>query len=96
MKTKQPWSCSPVRELVDLTRQVNQLSNRIRGLYTQTHPALEAVLGPSLKYDAILEVIATWHTAAQLAKAGPARIAAKLKKTEPGATARGAKRSARR
>lgn len=65
---------------LDLTRQVNQVSNRIRGLYTQFHPALEAVLGPRLKYDAILEVIATWPTAAQLAKAGPARIAAKLKK----------------
>lgn len=65
---------------LDLTRQVNQVSHRIRGLYTQFHPALEAVLGPRLKYDAILEVIATWPTAAQLAKAGPARTTAKLKK----------------
>lgn len=44
---------------LDLTRQVNQASHRIRGLYTQFHPALEAALGPRLKYDAILEVIAT-------------------------------------
>ena len=31
---------------LDLARQVNQSANRIRGLYTQIHPALEAVLGP--------------------------------------------------
>lgn len=31
---------------LDLARQVNQTSNRIRGLYTQIHPALEKVLGP--------------------------------------------------
>ena len=31
---------------LDLARQVNQTANRIRGLYTQIHPALEAVLGP--------------------------------------------------
>ena len=31
---------------LDLARQVNQTANRIRGLYTQIHPALERVLGP--------------------------------------------------
>ncbi|EHM87968.1 hypothetical protein HMPREF0975_02984 [Actinomyces sp. oral taxon 849 str. F0330] len=31
---------------LDLARQVNQSANRIRGLYTQIHPALERVLGP--------------------------------------------------
>ena len=31
---------------LDLARQVNQTANRIRGLYTQIHPALEAVVGP--------------------------------------------------
>ena len=31
---------------LDLARQVNQSANRIRGLYTQTHPTLEAVVGP--------------------------------------------------
>ena len=31
---------------LDLARQVNQSANRIRGLYTQIHPALEAVVGP--------------------------------------------------
>ena len=44
---------------LDLAGQVNQVSNRIRGLYTQFCPALEAILGPRLSHDAVLEVIAT-------------------------------------
>lgn len=64
---------------LDLARQVNQTSNRIRGLYTQVHPALEKILGPWLEHDAVLEVIASWPTPAALRKAGRARIDAKLK-----------------
>ena len=37
---------------LDPARQVNQTANRIRGLYTQIHPALENILGPRLKHDA--------------------------------------------
>ncbi len=40
---------------LDLALQVNQSANRIRGLYTQIHPALEAVVGPWLEHDAVLE-----------------------------------------
>ena len=65
---------------LDLARQVNQTANRIRGLYTQIHPALETVLSPRLEHDAILETIATWPTPTTLKKAGKARIAAKLNK----------------
>lgn len=65
---------------LDLSRQVNQVSNRIRGLYTQVHPALEIVLGTRLEHDAILEVLASWPTPQALRKAGRARISAKLKK----------------
>ncbi len=64
---------------LDLARQVNQTANRIRGLYTQIHPALEKVLGPRLEHDAVLEVIATWPKPANLSSAGPSRIAALLK-----------------
>lgn len=64
---------------LDLARQVNQTSNRIRGLYTQVHPALEKILGPWLEHDAVLEVIASWPTPAALRKAGRARVDAKLK-----------------
>lgn len=65
---------------LDLSRQVNQVSNRIRGLFTQIHPALEKVLGSRLEHDAILEVLITWTTPDKLRKAGRARIDAKLKK----------------
>ena len=65
---------------LDLARQVNQTANRIRGLYTQIHPALEQVLGPWLEHDAVLEVIAAWPTPAELKRAGRARIDARLKK----------------
>ena len=64
---------------LDLARQVNQTTGRIRGLYTQVHPALEKVLGPWLEHDAVLEVIASWPTPAALRKAGRARVDAKLK-----------------
>ena len=64
---------------LDLARQVNQTANRIRGLYTQIHPALERVLGPWLEHDAVLEVIAAWPTPADLKRAGRTRIDAKLK-----------------
>ena len=64
---------------LDLARQVNQSANRIRGLYTQIHPALERVLGPWLEHDAILEVITAWPTPADLKRAGRTRIDAKLK-----------------
>ncbi len=63
---------------LDLARQVNQISNRIRGLYTQIHPALEKVLGPWLEHDAVLEVIASWPTPAALRKAGRGSVDAKL------------------
>ena len=63
-----------------LARQVNQTANRIRGLYTQIHPALEAVVGPWLEHDAVLEVIAAWPTPADLKRAGKSRIDARLKK----------------
>jgi len=65
---------------LDLTRQVNQVSNRIRGLYTQIHPPLEKALSTKLDHDAILEVLATWPTPEQLRRAGRARIDAKLQK----------------
>ena len=66
---------------LDLARQVNQSANRIRGQsFTQIHPALEAVVGPWLEHDAVLEVIAAWPTPADLKRAGKARIDARLKK----------------
>lgn len=65
---------------LDLARQINQTSNRIRGLYTQIHPALEKVLGARLAHDAVLALIQAWPTPGELARAGRGRIDAKLKK----------------
>ncbi|CAJ6581240.1 transposase [Burkholderia pseudomallei] len=38
----------------DLAAQITQTSNRIRGLLTQIHPALERVLGPRLDHPAVI------------------------------------------
>jgi transposase len=65
---------------LDLARQINQTSNRIRGLYTQIHPALERVLGAQLAHDSVLALIQAWPTPGDLARAGRGRIDVKLKK----------------
>lgn len=57
---------------LDLARQI-----------TQIHPSLERVLGLWMEHDAVLEVLATWPTPAQLKHAGNARVDAKLKKHGP-------------
>lgn len=41
----------------DLAGEVTRVSNRIRGLLTQVHPALERVLGPKLQHPAVLELL---------------------------------------
>jgi hypothetical protein len=41
----------------DLAGQIVQASNRIRGLLTQIHPALERVIGPKLDHPAILDLL---------------------------------------
>ncbi|TDU30530.1 transposase [Arthrobacter sp. JUb115] len=63
---------------LDLSRQITQISNRIRGLFTQIHPALARALGARLEHDSVLEVLAAWPTPARLRHAGKARIDAKL------------------
>jgi transposase len=41
----------------DLAGEVTRVSNRIRGLLTQIHPALERVLGPKIQHPAVLELL---------------------------------------
>jgi hypothetical protein len=50
----------------DLAGQITQTSNRIRGLLTQIHPALERVLGPRLEHPAVLALLERYPTPAQL------------------------------
>jgi hypothetical protein len=50
----------------DLRGQITATSNRLRGLLTQIHPALERVLGKHLDHPAVLDLIQTWRTPADL------------------------------
>jgi transposase len=54
----------------DLAGQITQTSNRIRGLLTQIHPALERVLGPRLDHPAILDLLQHYPSPAAMAAAG--------------------------
>ena len=50
------------------------MSNRIRGLLTQTHPALERVLGPRVQTKAVLALLARYGGAAGMRAAGRRRL----------------------
>src|SRR6185312_10696454 len=67
----------------DLAKQITATSNRLRGLLTQIHPALERVLGPRLDHPAVLDLLRTWPTPSALAAAGRKRVAARLKRLAP-------------
>jgi len=41
----------------DLVGEATRISNRIRGLLTGIHPALERVLGPKIAHPAVLEIL---------------------------------------
>ncbi|QOI65948.1 IS110 family transposase (plasmid) [Arthrobacter sp. TES] len=67
----------------DLAKQITATSNRLRGLLTQIHPALERVLGPRLDHPAVLDLLRTWPTPEALKTAGRKRVAARLKRLAP-------------
>lgn len=67
----------------DLAAQVSQVSNRIRGLLTQIHPALERVLGPRLDHPAVLDLLEHYPSPAALACAGEQTLADQLTKLAP-------------
>ena len=50
----------------DLAGQITQTSNRIRGLLTQIHPALERVIGPRLDHPAILDLLQRYPSPAAM------------------------------
>lgn len=75
----------------DLAKQATATSNRIRGLLTQIHPALERVIGKHLNHMAMAELLAKYPTPAALRKAGEARIGAQLRKHAPRAWKKWAK-----
>lgn len=67
----------------DLVAQITQVSNRLRGLRTQIHPALEGILGPHLDHPAVLDLLQRYLTPAALAAVGRQRLITRLKKHAP-------------
>ena len=67
----------------DIVGQMTATSNRIRGLLTQIHPALERVVGPHLDYPAMLDLLPYYPWPAAMKSAGTARMATRLVKRAP-------------
>lgn len=72
----------------DLAGQITAISNRIRGLLTQIHPALERTLGPNLDHPAVADLLTRYPTPAALRTAGRGHVRARLKKHAPRAADR--------
>ncbi|MFC7530197.1 IS110 family transposase [Actinoplanes sp. GCM10030250] len=58
----------------DLAGEATRISNRIRGLLTQIHPALERVLGPRVQHKVVLELLSRCGGPAGLRKAGRSKL----------------------
>jgi len=67
----------------DLAAQITQVSNRIRGLLTQIHPALERVLGPRLDHPAVCALLQKYPSPQALAATSEKRLATHLSKLAP-------------
>ncbi len=67
----------------DFAAQATQTSNRIRGLLTQIHPALERVLGPHLDHPAVLDLLERYPSPSALAAASEKTLANRLTKLAP-------------
>lgn len=67
----------------DILGQMTATSNRIRGLLTQIHPALERVVGPHLDHPAILDLLQHYPSPAAMKAAGTTRMATRLLKLAP-------------
>jgi transposase len=67
----------------DVVGQATATSNRIRGLLTQIHPALERVIGPHPDHPAVLDLLQRYPSPAVMAAAGSARLGNRLVKLAP-------------
>lgn len=67
----------------DLAGQITQVSNRIRGLLTQIHPALERIIGPRLDHPAMLALLRKHPSPDALRTAGVKRLGNLLLKHAP-------------
>lgn len=67
----------------DLAQDATRTSNRLRGLLTAIHPALERVVGPRLRHPAVLTLLQTYGSPALLAEAGTEQIAQVMHQAAP-------------
>jgi transposase len=67
----------------DLAAESTRISNRIRGLLTQIHPALEHVLGPKISHPAVQELLSTCGGPTGLRKAGRRKLSALVASRAP-------------
>lgn len=67
----------------DLTAQITQTRNRMRGFLTQIHPSLERVLGPRLAHPAVVALLTRYSSPAKITTAGRGHVRALLKKHAP-------------
>ncbi|NHU86428.1 IS110 family transposase [Kocuria sp. JC486] len=67
----------------DLAAQITATSNRLRGILTQIHPALERVLGPRVTHPAVTDLLSRYPTPGKLQVAGRGHVRARLKKHAP-------------
>jgi transposase len=67
----------------DLASEATRLSNRIRGLLTGIHPALERVLGPKIAHPAALEILSRCGGPIGIRKAGRRKLASIAAKHAP-------------
>jgi len=67
----------------DLAAQITATSNRIRGLLTQIHPALERAVGPHLDHPAMLDLLERYPSPAQLSSLSQKQLATRLLKLAP-------------
>jgi len=67
----------------DLAAEATRVRNRIRGLLTQIHPALERVLGPKADHPAVLEILSRFGGPQGLRQAGRRRLLTPARKLAP-------------
>jgi transposase len=67
----------------DLAAEATRLTNRLRGLLTQVHPALERVLGPRIQTKAVLALLGHYGGPAGLRTAGRGRLLQTARKAYP-------------
>ena len=67
----------------DLAAEVTRTRNRLRGLLTQLHPALERVVGPRMDHPAVLTLLEHHPTPARLRQAGRSRLVELIRPEAP-------------